>query len=122
LIGWSSGDFVRRFAAARLLLFRLPAISPIPSSIAILFILALLVLEGSAGTQEPLKNLLPLTVWTLWWAGFTFIIALAGDLWLFLKPWTGLWRLLRPSRKPLLRYPDRLEHWPAVLLYFAFTW
>jgi hypothetical protein len=106
----------------RLALFRIPAASPVPSSIASLLFLAILVGFGFFGTQDPLENPLPLTVWTLWWVGFTLIVALFGNLWLALNPWTGIYRLLRPSRKPFIRYPDWLGHWPAAALFLGFAW
>jgi hypothetical protein len=122
LVAFAPEKSVSRLMDARIPLFRLPALSPAPWSIAALVVLAILIWQGFQGTQDPLKNPLPLMVWTLWWVAFTLITAIFGNLWRLLNPWTGLYRLLWASRKPLIRYPERLGHWPAVTLFFAFAW
>ena len=83
------------------------------SFLAFLF-LALLLACGWAGSRDPLDNPLPLTVWTLWWVGFTFLCALLGNLWRHLNPWGWL-----PLRG---RLPFRAAYWPAVALLVAFAW
>jgi hypothetical protein len=88
----------------------------LPSAVT-LALLALLVGAGYAGSRDPLANPLPLTVWTLWWVGFTFLVVLFGDLWAVLNPWRVATRFsLR------LRYPPGLGYWPAAVLLLAFAW
>lgn len=97
---------------------------PWPSA-ASLALLALLVHAGFTGTRDPLENPLPPFVWSLWWVGFTFAVAVLGDLWAPLNPWRALHRLavaVTRLRQPLLAYPERLGTWPAVAAYFAFAW
>jgi hypothetical protein len=80
------------------------------------------------GSRDPLTNPLPLAIWTVWWVGLTLLHALAGNLWAFLNPWIGPYRLLdrlaggRLTDAPRLRYPEWLGYWPAILLFFAFAW
>ena len=51
-----------------------------------------------------------------------------GNLWAFINPWTGPYRLLdrlsggRIGKAPPLRYPAWLGYWPAILLFFGFAW
>lgn len=90
------------------------------ASLLMLLFLALLVAAGFRGSPDPITNPLPTTVWTLWWAGFTLLVALLGDLWAFANPWIGL-ALIGPKRAPL-RYPERLGHWPAILQFLGFAW
>ena len=78
--------------------------------------LALVVTAGYLGSRDPLANPLPLTVWTLWWVGFTLLVVIFGDLWAVLNPWR-----LFPGNG-WLRYPDALGYWPAVVLLLAFAW
>jgi hypothetical protein len=88
-------------------------------SLASCVLLVLLILASFLGSRDPLSNPLPLTIWTVWWVGVTLAHALFGNLWRYLNPWSGPFRLLR-SRKTRLLY--RLGYWPAVLGLFAFAW
>ncbi|WP_434724839.1 hypothetical protein [Mesorhizobium sp. RIZ17] len=89
---------------------------------------ALLVAAGVLGSRDPLSNPLPLMVWTLLWAGFTLLQGIFGDLWAWLNPWYGPWRVVsrlfgrhgdetQPSR-----LPNGLGFWPTFVLFFAFAW
>ncbi|MHA1523218.1 MAG: hypothetical protein ACTSY1_02285, partial [Alphaproteobacteria bacterium] len=85
-----------------------------------------LVYIGLEGPTDPLKNLAPLSVWTLWWVGFTLATAMFGDMWRTLNPWIGPYRLLRcfayfpaPRWAGLAR---RAKYWPAVLGLAGFGW
>jgi hypothetical protein len=86
-------------------------------------LLAFLLLAGLAGMPDPLSNPLPLLLWTFWWAGFTLLTVLAGDLWKLFNPWAGPYALIVEGRwQPPLRYPHALGCWPAFALFFAFAW
>jgi hypothetical protein len=88
-------------------------------------LLAFLLATGLFGSRDPLANPLPLTIWTLWWVGFTLATALLGNLWAYVNPWTGLYRLtmrLAGRSAPPLRYPPWLGYWPAVVLFLGFAW
>ena len=102
---------------------RLPQCEGIFGSTLVLAIAILLVIAGFAGSRDPLDNPLPLAVWTLWWVGLTFAVALFGNLWAMLNPWRALYRLatlvVRVAPRP---YPEALACWPAVLLMLAFAW
>jgi hypothetical protein len=102
---------------------RLPRREGIFASTLVLAVAILLVIAGFAGSRDPLDNPLPLAVWTLWWVGLTFAVALFGNLWVMLNPWRALYRLatlvVRVAPRP---YPEALAYWPAVLLMLAFAW
>ena len=87
------------------------------------FFLAGLIWSGLTGTRDPLANLLPLSIWTGWWIFLVFIQGLIGDHWRYTNPWTGVAAML--SRITQLnapfRYPRRLGHWPAVILFLSFA-
>ncbi|MDX8498386.1 hypothetical protein RFM99_08130 [Mesorhizobium sp. VK4C] len=89
---------------------------------------ALLVAAGLFGSRDPLSNPLPLVIWTLLWAGFTLLQGVIGDLWSWLNPWYGPWRIavrvlgLRGDGKRSPRLPKWLGFWPAFVLFFAFAW
>lgn len=120
---------LRALERARWRLGRLPGTDGIGPSLGALVVTLGLVVAGYAGSRDPLANPLPLVVWTVWWVGFTFLHALIGNLWAFLNPWRGLYRLitvlpgLRGWReRPPLGYPRWLGYWPAIILFLAFAW
>ncbi|GAA1547334.1 hypothetical protein [Nocardioides humi] len=64
-------------------------------------------------------------VW--WWVGLVFASALLGPVWRAISPVrtinAGIARLSGSDPdEGLLRYPDRLGHWPAALGLYAFVW
>jgi hypothetical protein len=114
-----------RLASAWLPLLAVRAPSATAVSLLSFLFLAFLLATGLCGSRDPLANPLPLTIWTLWWVGFTLTTALLGNLWAYLNPWTGPYRLamrLAPQMKPLLRYPLWLGYWPAIALFLGFAW
>jgi hypothetical protein len=107
----------------RLNLLPLPRIGRTLASLASLLFLAALVAAGFLGSADPLSNPLPLVIWTVFWVGLTLLTGLVGNLWLWLNPWYGVWRLaLRLGWKPPLCLPSFLDAWPAVIGLFAFGW
>ena len=94
-------------------------------------IYVLLIYAGLFGAQSPLKNITPVMVWAVWWAGMMYVSALLGNVWALLNPFDTLFAWgealharLRPARplSPRLRYPERLGAWPAVGLLVVFIW
>lgn len=86
--------------------------------------LAGLVWLGTAGSTDPLRNPLPLAVWTLWWIALVSLQGLAGDLWRTLNPLTGPARLIAAAagrRSPPLRWPRGLGAAPGLVLFLAFV-
>ncbi|AZO57008.1 MULTISPECIES: hypothetical protein [unclassified Mesorhizobium] len=86
----------------------------------------ILVTAGFIGSRDPLSNPLPLVVWTLLWAGLTLLQGVFGDLWSWLNPWYGPWRLLSRltgrGDQVARQLPQWLGCWPAVILFLAFAW
>ena len=93
-------------------------------------LLVLVVAAGFAGDQTPTRNLSPVWVWVIWWVGFAYVSALAGNVWAWVNPWAAIfgwvesaWR--RFGRRALQRgrpYPAALGMWPAAVLFAAFAW
>ncbi|MER8375187.1 hypothetical protein [Mesorhizobium sp. M1406] len=87
---------------------------------------AIPVTAGLFGSRDPLSNPLPLVIWTLLWAGTTLLQGVFGDLWSWLNPWYGPWRLvshlLGGDDGGRWRLPRWLGYWPAVILFVAFAW
>ena len=88
-------------------------------------IFALVLATGFFGNSDPLKNFTPTFIWIVWWVGMVFISALVGNLWALVNPWSILFiwiSNLFSNRGPILQYPPKLGHWPAVGLLFVFAW
>jgi hypothetical protein len=112
-------DRLRRWSDARWVLGRLRVPDETHVSLVVFGVLALLILAGYVGSRDPLDNPLPLTVWTLWWIGLTIAHAVFGNLWRYLNPWIGPFRLLGLRKAPL---PYRPDYWPAIVGLLAFAW
>ncbi len=113
---------VRRAFAPRT--FKTPDVDGLrlATSLVSTLVLSTLLLIGLDGPRNPLSNLMPLGVWTVFWIGLVTIAGFAGDIWRWINPWTGLYRLFRPDQ-PLARLPESLGVWPAVAVmtsFFAF--
>lgn len=121
-----SRQILERLAAARARIGGVPKALRLPLSLVSFGVLAVLVAAGFSGSRDPLSNPLPLTVWTLVWVGLTLVQGLFGNLWRWIDPWYGPWRIvsaLLGGKAPLpLRLPTWLGLWPAVLLFLALAW
>ena len=86
-------------------------------------LLVLIVWQGMAGPRDPLRNPMPLTVWTLWWIGLVSLQGVLGNLWRWINPWTGVAAMLHrvTGLRAPFRYPRRLGHWPALAGFLAFA-
>jgi hypothetical protein len=134
--------FVRRTAAARppaqLDLLASP-VGPLLSHRAVIFALRLgasalfvvVVLAGLFGDQNAYRNIAPTLVWIIFWVGFAFVAAFAGDLWALVNPWRTVFDAAQWLRRSLdgnstrgvvYAYPEALGVWPACLLLLAFSW
>ncbi len=99
---------------------RIPRIEIITSLIGAA-LLAVLIWVGLTGTRDPLENLLPLTVWTLWWVALPPLCALFGNLWALINPWSGVLALTGLGRG-LVTLPQAVGMMPATLLLLCFAW
>ena len=127
LISFVPPAFIARAAQARLPLGAVPSINPAPTSLAAFFALCLLFAAGFLGSRDPLANPLPLAIWTLWWVGITLLHALIGNVWRFINPWIGVYRVLDwlsggSLARAVLPYPSWLGYWPAILAFLGFAW
>jgi len=86
---------------------------------------------GFFGTKETGTNFAPTFVWIIWWVGFSYLVALVGNLWPVVNPWSILFSwseksfayLCKEQRLGLsLHYPTQLGAWPAVVLFGCFAW
>ena len=88
----------------------------------------LVVTASFIGDQTPTRNIAPVTIWVIWWIGFAYLSALAGDLWSVVNPWAVIFAAVEkalqrrglPIRKRV--YPTLMGVWPAVVLFAAFSW
>jgi hypothetical protein len=85
-------------------------------------------LAGWWGSRDPLSNPLPLVFWTILWGALAIVEGLVGDVWFWINPWYGPYRLLAALRgRSGVEDSDRtlpggLAYWPAAILFLAFAW
>jgi hypothetical protein len=129
VLGFLPPRFLERIATRRLVLLSLgeslSESARIATSLLSFAVFLVLVAAGFFGSRDPLSDPLPLVVWTLLWVGLTLVQGVFGNLWAWINPWHGPWRVvsaLLPSAVQSRRLPVRLGYWPAVLLFFGFAW
>jgi hypothetical protein len=83
-------------------------------------VLFLLIYIGFWGPTDPQNNLLPLSIWTVWWIGLFVVQGTVMDLWRWINPWSGLARLLDVGNVPIVGIPDKWAAWPAVVVFTCF--
>jgi len=95
------------------------------------FLLFLVIATSIWGEQDPSLNFSPTFVWVIWWVGMGFLVALLGNIWALVNPWSiifdwveGLYRHFKPIQQLDLglEYPGWLGMWPAVGLFLGFAW
>jgi len=89
------------------------------------FVLFLLVVSaGFFGTNLPVKNIAPVSVYAIFWVGVPFLSVLLGDCWRALSPWDTFGKMVdRAHRRPVSSAPTWLENgWAAVLPISVFHW
>jgi hypothetical protein len=124
---FASRRTLEQLAAARPGIGSVPEALRLPTSLVSFAVFATLVAAGFLGSRDPLSNPLPLTVWTLLWVGLTLLQGVFGNLWAWINPWYGPWRIAmalvgRAAGDPRLRLPAWLRLWPALSLLVAFAW
>ncbi len=78
---------------------------------------------GQTGARDPLANLAPLVVWTLFWTAFVVVTGVVGNLWRWLNPWSGPYQILRAALgEPAgFKLPPGLGYWPAAVAFLGFS-
>jgi len=85
-------------------------------------LLILLLIVGLFGPHDPTRNLLPLSVWTVFWTAFIIVQGIFGNLWIWLNPWSGAYAVAQQfGRKPVKQFPAWLGYWPAFASFLAFA-
>ena len=92
---------------------------PMFTSLVSLAVMCFGIFIGIFGSRDPLSNLMPLGFWTFGWIVVVSLAAFVGNLWLWINPWTGLYRLIGFS--PLFQLSRAIGVWPATLTLVAFA-
>jgi hypothetical protein len=91
----------------------------------------LLLVAGFFGNQDAFHNIVPISVWALWWVGLGYASVLLGDVWRIANPLETIFAAAERTYaflgggQSLSRQwpvPAWVEAWPAVLLYLVFLW
>ncbi len=131
ILGLVPAQSIGRVFARRSQTFVVPKVVPLSLSWLSFLTLALLIYAGFAGGRDPLSNLLPLTVWTLWWVGLTLLHGLYGNLWAAINPWSGPYSLVtrqwfraprHDATRGFLQLPKPVGYGLAIIGFAAFAW
>ncbi len=88
------------------------------ASLISLFIFFSLIYLGLFGPRDPLQNLLPLSLFTVWWIVFPIFQAVLGNLWSWINPWVGMVQVVFKGHY-LKELPAQVGVWPAIITYFT---
>jgi hypothetical protein len=107
-------------------LFRLPLAVEIVCGLLGVFVFAVTVYAGLAGSDVQLDNLAPTSVYVLFWVAVPFASLLFGNVWRLFSPWRAVgrfagWILSRGEVPEALPYPPKLGRWPAAFVVFGFA-
>jgi hypothetical protein len=110
-------------------LVRIPLVVEVLLGAVGVFVFAVTVYAGLAGTDSQRDNLAPIAVYVGFWVAIPFVSLLFGDVFRLLSPWRAIgratgWlgaRVARGAMPEPLAYPQRLGHWPAVAGLLAFA-
>jgi hypothetical protein len=124
--GWTRPRFER---VPERVLVRVPLVVEVLLGAAGVFVFAVTVYAGLAGTDTQADNLAPTAVYVGFWVGIPFLTLLLGDVFRLLSPWRAIgratgWvagRLAGDALPEPLPYPKRLGHWPAAVGLVAFA-
>jgi hypothetical protein len=101
----------------------------IPCGIFGVFLLALVIHAGLAGTEAADRNFSLTFVFVTVWLGFPVLSAFFGNVFSAFSPWRAIARfagraatLITKGDVRHLHYPERLGRWPAALGLVAFVW
>ena len=127
VLGLVPARSIRRVFAWRSGLCTVPTAVRMSLSWGSFLILAWLVYTGFAGSRDPLANLLPLTIWTVWWVGITLLHGVFGNLWAAINPWSGPYWLVtrwwwKRATSGVLRLPASAGYGLAIMGFAAFAW
>jgi hypothetical protein len=93
------------------------------------FLLALVVVSGLAGTPTAAANFADTFIYVTFWVGLVVVSLLLGNVFGAFNPWLALaragrwaWRRAGRTWPDPLPYPARLGRWPAVAGIACFAW
>jgi len=95
-------------------------------SLSSLALLIFTLVVGVVGSRDPLTNILPLFIWTVFWMVVLVVQGVLGNVWRWINPWTGLHELLfRPSNPEKIpnhyELPQQIGVWPAIAQFILFS-
>lgn len=89
-------------------------------------LLALTIATGLFGVRNVYQNFSMTFFWIVFVLGFTYLVALIGDVFAAINPWRVLCEWIEKVNPDAFRrrmdYPERLGYYPALVLYIVFIW
>lgn len=83
-----------------------------------LALVVFVVVAGLLGPQDGSRNPANYLTWLYFWPGVAILVALVGDVWRYLDPWTTLGALMGADRAAI----TAARVWPGVTAFAGFVW
>ena len=91
-----------------------------------LFLFLLTLISGFVGVDNPRLNINMTFFWIIFALGFTYSVAILGNVWTIVNPWKiiaeGIEAVTGKKMEGILAYPKVLSFYPALAFYFLFIW
>lgn len=91
-----------------------------------LVVFLILIVSGLVGTQEVSQNIAPTFFWVIFLLGFTYFVAVFGNLWEIVNPWKialdYVSALFKIRFTGVFSYPNKLSYYPAIFFYLILLW
>jgi hypothetical protein len=89
-------------------------------------LLAIVIVTGLFGSRYPAANFSITFFWIIFALGFTYAVAIVGDVYRIVNPWLAICEWCERARPSLFRgrisYPASLGYYPALVLYMGWIW
>jgi hypothetical protein len=94
-----------------------------PVRVLVLAVFIMLLAAAAFGSTLLNRNIVPVSVFVVWWVGLVPLSLFFGDVWRQVNPWRTVATLLGAKAESTQKtYPRAVGMWPAVVLLVCWAW